>query len=315
MARNLSFGQKTAPFSRIAAELGVGTQVRNATCPAVCAIQIVLSIPTLSQRASYAVGTVDFDEFRGKLLHCRHSVVLGMRMLSEPIVASTSFDEVAERYDQELNRGISLSGESSEYFVDGRVQWLKSVVERLDLTAPRLLDFGCGVGNAGHKLLQELRGQSLVGFDLSTASVRQARLRWPASNLSWTSEPADLELEAFDIVYTSGVFHHIPVEARQHELQRIYQSLRPGGVFALFENNPWNPGTRWVMSRIPFDQDAVTLTPYETRRRMAEAGFQIEQTRYLFFFPRSLRIFRRLENRLARIPLGAQYVVLGRKLP
>ena len=40
----------------------------------------------------------------------------------------------------------------------------------------------------------------------------------------------------------------------------VRQGLRPGGVFALWENNPWNPGTRLVMRRIPFDRNAVLLS-------------------------------------------------------
>lgn len=45
----------------------------------------------------------------------------------------------------------------------------------------------------------------------------------------------------------------------------VRRSLRPGGVFAFWEINPWNPGTRHVMSRIPFDRDAIMLTPPEAR--------------------------------------------------
>ena len=38
-------------------------------------------------------------------------------------------------------------------------------------------------------------------------------------------------------------------------------ALLTGGVLALFENNPWNPGTRLVMKRIPFDRNAQTISP------------------------------------------------------
>ena len=93
----------------------------------------------------------------------------------------------------------------------------------------------------------------------------------------------------------------------------MIDSLRPGGLFALWENNPWNPGTRWVMSRIPFDRDAITIPPPEGRRMLTAAGFAIEETAYLFIFPRALKWFRPLERRLTRLPLGAQYLTLARK--
>jgi hypothetical protein len=87
----------------------------------------------------------------------------------------------------------------------------------------------------------------------------------------------------------------------------------PGGMFALWENNPWNPGTRYIMSRVPFDKDAITMTPPETRRLLRNAGFEIVRTDFLFLFPHLLRALRPLERVLAPLPLGGQYLVLARK--
>jgi hypothetical protein len=89
--------------------------------------------------------------------------------------------------------------------------------------------------------------------------------------------------------------------------------LRPGGFFALWENNPWNPGTRWIMRRIPFDRDAIPLPPPEARRLVSSAGFAVLGTRYCFYFPRALRALRPLERLGHGVPLGAQYCVLARK--
>ena len=93
----------------------------------------------------------------------------------------------------------------------------------------------------------------------------------------------------------------------------VFRRLRPGGLFALWENNPWNPGTRYVMSRIPFDRDAVPLAPPEARRLVRACGFEVLRTDFLFLFPRALRLMRPLEARLSRLPLGAQYQVLCRR--
>ena len=91
-------------------------------------------------------------------------------------------------------------------------------------------------------------------------------------------------------------------------------SLSPGGFFGLFENNPWNPGTRLVMSRIPFDRGARTLSPRSARALLSSCGFRsIGRTRYLFFFPGPLRWLRFTEPHLRRAPLGAQYWLLGQK--
>ena len=63
----------------------------------------------------------------------------------------------------------------------------------------------------------------------------------------------------------------------------VLRSLRPGGLFAFWENNPWNPGTRYVMSRIPFDRDAITLSPLEARQLLRVGGFEILRTDFLVY--------------------------------
>ena len=67
------------------------------------------------------------------------------------------------------------------------------------------------------------------------------------------------------------------------------------------------------MSRIPFDRDAVTITPPEGRRLLREVGFEILTTAFVFFFPRTLGWFRPLERHLTSFPLGAQYLILAQK--
>jgi len=93
----------------------------------------------------------------------------------------------------------------------------------------------------------------------------------------------------------------------------ILRCLRPGGVFALWENNPWNPGARYVMAHCAFDRNAAPLTPPEARNLVRNGGFQILSTDFLFIFPRMLKMFRPLEPWLSGLPLGAQYMVLCRK--
>ena len=60
------------------------------------------------------------------------------------------------------------------------------------------------------------------------------------------------------------------------------------------------------MHRIPFDRDAIPLTPPEARRLLQAGGFEILRTDFLFLFPRMLKWLRGLETLLVRWPLGAQ---------
>lgn len=116
-----------------------------------------------------------------------------------------------------------------------------------------------------------------------------------------------------DLAYCNRVFHHIPPAERAGVLAKVAGNLKPGGYFALFENNPWSLAARWVMHRIPFDRDAVMVWPKQARRLLSNAGFDIVATRSYFIFPKSLSSLRALERPVERLPLGAQYLVLAVK--
>lgn len=229
--------------------------------------------------------------------------------------SAATFDASAAVYAEQLEKGISLSGESADYFVEGRVRFLADYLEhQMPLHGLQVLDFGCGVGNACGALRDQLRAQRVTGIDCSTKSIDIAQRRYADSlAYDWTVDGQSIAKASMDVVYASGVFHHIEPEQRQAELENIFGWLKPGGYLALFENNPWNPGTKWVMSRIAFDADAQCLTPVETRKRLVAAGFEVHETRSLFYFPRFLSFLRPLEGLLSPIPLGAQYVVMAKR--
>jgi SAM-dependent methyltransferase len=224
-----------------------------------------------------------------------------------------SFDAYAEDYDAALNRGLAVSGEGREYFARGRVEWLSRCLGRRGFRPGVVLDFGCGIGSATPFLRDLLGAGRILGVDTSARSLAVARRLHGAGDAHFlTADELPLG-EPVDLVYCNGVFHHIPPAARGEAVDRIARTLRPGGLFSFWENNPWNPGTRYVMSRIPFDRDAVTLPPPEARGLLARGGFEVLRTDFLFIFPRPLRALRVLEPLAAGLPLGAQYQVLCRR--
>jgi hypothetical protein len=81
-------------------------------------------------------------------------------------------------------------------------------------------------------------------------------------------------------------------------------------LFAFWENNPWNPGTQYVMSRCTFDEQAIKISPREAKKMLCNAGFRILRTDSLFYFPRQLNLLRPAESWLRALPLGGQYLVL-----
>ena len=190
--------------------------------------------------------------------------------------------------------------------------WLADWLNHQHFSSRAVLDYGCGTGSATPFILECLNPELLIGVDISSASLEVARENFDRSDISF--EPIGQPREIFfDVAFCNGVFHHIAPDERQASLQYIFQSLRPGGIFALFENNPWNPATRYVMSRCAFDHDAITLSPFEARSRMKNSGFRILTTRHLFMFPAFLKHLRFLESPLSPLPVGTQYVVVGMK--
>ncbi|MCB1056289.1 MAG: class I SAM-dependent methyltransferase [Acidobacteria bacterium] len=216
----------------------------------------------------------------------------------------------ADEYDAMLQQGLKLSGEDKHFFIHGRLADLKDHLPAA-FEPRRILDFGCGIGDTSVLLAQSFPGARVVGAETAEQALVHARRHHGSEAVSFVSVDEVADLEPFDLAYVNGVFHHVPPPQRLRAARLIHDALRPGGCFALFENNPWNPGTRMVMRRIPFDRDAVTLTPPESRALLRSAGFAPLATRYLFIFPRPLRALRFTEALLARLPLGAQYWVLG----
>lgn len=224
------------------------------------------------------------------------------------------FDEYATSYDNQLNRGLFLSGENKDYFARSRITWLANCLKQLREQPKCIMDFGCGIGFAT-ALFREMNGaESIIGIDSSIKSLRLALKAYSSKQTQFKLPDQYSPNEKIDLAYCNGVFHHIPIHKRESVINYIYRSLRHEGLFALWENNPWNPGTRFVMSRIPFDRDAITLSPKETRKLLRSAGFSILRTDFLFIFPKIFQLLRFLEPYISRLPFGAQYQVLCRKI-
>jgi trans-aconitate methyltransferase len=223
------------------------------------------------------------------------------------------FDAYAADYDAELNKGLVLTGESKTYFSEQRIMHMTRCLKKLKIEVRRAIDLGCGTGTATPYFFKHLPLQSLLGLDISKQSLEMAAASYNRYHVDFQEVSAFCPAGDMDLVFCNGVFHHIPPAERPQALELVLHALRPGGIFAFWENNMWNPGTRLVMSRVPFDRDAITITATQARRLLRENGFQVLRTDYLFIFPRLLRMFRPLELRLCRLPLGAQYQVLCQK--
>jgi len=223
------------------------------------------------------------------------------------------FDGYADEYDAHLSQAISVSGEDKDYFARGRIDWVSKYLKRGPAGVESVLDFGCGTGGSTPHLLELLGANLVLGLDVSAKSLGVARRLHGSERARFMAFDEYWPRQEIDLAVANNVFHHIAPAERRDSVRYIFDSLRPGGLLAFWENNPWNPATRYVMSRCEFDQDAVTLTFPEARALLRAGGFEVIRTDFLFIFPRALRRLRWIEPHVARLPLGTQYLVLCRK--
>jgi SAM-dependent methyltransferase len=228
--------------------------------------------------------------------------------MAEPI----HFDEFAIDYDIVLAQGLSVTGEEKGYFACGRVAWLAQLLRKMGEHPQHVMDYGCGTGSTTKLLLDSIEPESVLGVDNSAKSIELARSTFNSEKINFLLLGERRPPELVDLVYCNGVFHHINPNDRAAALEFVWSCLRPGGLFALWENNPWNPGTRFVMSRTPFDRDAIPLSPLQAQK-LVRSRFDILRSDYLFIFPRVLKWLRPFERLVSRMPVGGQFQILCRK--
>src|SRR5258708_38394939 len=89
--------------------------------------------------------------------------------------AQELFDDYATSYDAALSTALAPSGESREFFGEGRVKWLQRCLSGLGVTPRQVLDFGCGDGSTTPMLQRVLGAESCIRVDVLPKSLGIAR--------------------------------------------------------------------------------------------------------------------------------------------
>jgi SAM-dependent methyltransferase len=239
--------------------------------------------------------------------------------LNLPEPADAEFDRYAENYHGRIDHPLRhLAAGASNYFIELKCSELANLLDELSLDPARLtaVDVGCGIGDFEKQL--RVRFRRLLSLDLSLEMLRvaqNAKGKLPLNYLCADAGSIPLPTDSADLVFASCLLHHLPLENMSQTFDELRRICKPGGWVVIFEHNPLNPVTQVVVRTTPLDRDAHLLPANSVRAFMYKRGFAKIEQRYILFAPARIDrvLYRYVRHQLYPVPLGAQYLVMGRK--
>lgn len=205
-------------------------------------------------------------------------------------------------------------------FVPSYETMLRVVAEQVASVRPvRVLDLGAGTGALAQAILDRAGrvgpGPSVVLLDLNPEMLEQARIRLAsyADQISFCQQSYHNPLPRCDAVAASLALHHVPDMAEKRRLyERIYEALRPGGVFVNAD------------AVVPADPAGRATAMEAWAAHMVDCGFTRERAFELFEEWAEEDTYQPLEEELAGVgaagfeaecawQAGPMAVVVGRK--
>lgn len=223
------------------------------------------------------------------------------------------FNQYKNSYVETIEDSLKISGKEHDFFTKVKAEFLKTILQKnlSQVKGARLLDVGCGHGLI-HKHLKDTE-LNIVGVEVAEEVVGLAKQANPeVKYLSHDGQSLPFDSHQFDAALTICVMHHVPPAQWMHFLSEMHRVVKPGGIVTVFEHNPYNPITRYIVANNKLDETAVLLSASKLNKMMREVGFFDVTSRNILFTPFDHKIFRWLDKLVGFIPLGAQYYSIGR---
>ena len=182
-------------------------------------------------------------------------------------------------------------------------QRIKDLIPEYNRPGITFLDIGCGNGTLTYYLQEVFFQAQVTGIDKSEIVIMQARQEYPSINfLVHNILAGDFGHELkFDVLVAVDVLHHVLKKDQAQWLKAAMELLKPGGVFILFELNPWHYSTRKLFNKNPEEKDATMLSLVQSYQLLKNYG---KPKLYNFGLPWP---FFYAESWLSKIPFGQQY--------
>lgn len=223
------------------------------------------------------------------------------------------FDFHSKNYNELVDEAIRRTGYATDDLVAAKLHKLKILFPALPRKTFQLLDFGCGVGNLFGHVKEFFPKAVYTGIDSSKDSLIKARSRFSANAKFYEYGSPQWEKLKYDLIFSAGVFHHIPHNEHAEIIAKLSSLLNPGGKLAIWEHNPLNPVTQKIVKDCPFDRDATLVPPKILKGHFNQVSLSNVQVVYTTFFPRFLSGLNFLDPWLSWLPLGGQYLATGQK--
>lgn len=220
------------------------------------------------------------------------------------------FDKFAPSYRDTHNVNIKISGADSAYFAQMKVKLLSNEEPNANL---HFLDIGCGDGLTEVYVRKFFSQWAITAIDVSALSIDEAKKRniAGASFEIYNGHHIPLDNNTVDVVFMAGVLHHVDEGLHFKLLTEAKRVMKPGGRMYLFEHNPLNPLTRYLVNTCVFDKNAKLLWNKDALSLFLKVGLFVTANRFIIFFPRH-RFFNflvKFEEQLTWLPLGGQYLI------
>jgi len=249
-------------------------------------------------------------EASGKYVYTYQKSIIIVYMKHLQSSHTPDFDAFARHYREIHDANMRLSGASSAYFAQLKIQILARYESNKIL---HVLDLGCGDGLCTDYMRQYFPQWHITGVDVSAESIAVAQERRLADVrfMHYDGKHLPFVSRSFDMIFMAGVLHHVQQDQHLLLLQEARRVARLHGRMYIFEHNPFNPLTRYFVRTCMFDRGVKLCRASHVQYLLHQAEWKTSVCRYYIFFPRYF-VFRpliRIEPWLASIPLGGQYMI------
>ena len=148
-----------------------------------------------------------------------------------------------------------------------------------------ILDYGCGIGQSLQEVIK-FNPKKIFGIDISEVSIQKAKDTIQKSNsnvelLVDNCEKTKFNDSTFDIIYGSGILHHLDISLCLKEMHRI---LKPGGRFLFIEPLGTNPMINFYRKLTPNSRSKDEHPLINDDFELIKSNFNKLQIKYYGFF-------------------------------